>query len=191
MLNVPGQKMPTEKPHRPTPIRPVSGLCVRPMSRYAATHRPQQPSMVLVKSILSPRLPYIRRLRPISRENTVGPVRSPSALLTPSPFSAKVEAHWLTACSLAPAQTIISMMTQNMPERNSSPTDIPFSPSSTSGARGTFRKKMPFVTGSRRKAIRFPRGISAQSRAITFQLSTPNRVKNAVDRSTTPTCPQQ
>ena len=57
VLNVPGQKMPTEKPHRPTPIRPVSGLCVRPMSRYAATHRPQQPSMVLVKSILSPRLP--------------------------------------------------------------------------------------------------------------------------------------
>ena len=27
-------------------------------------------------------------------------------MVTPRPFSAKVDAHWLTACSLAPAQII-------------------------------------------------------------------------------------
>ena len=110
----------------------------------------------------------------------MGPVRSPSALLTPSPFSAKVEAHWLTACSLAPAQTIISMMTQNMPERNSSMAVIPFSPSSTSGARGTFRKKIPFATGS-----------SAQISASTRQLPLPYTARNRVDNITTPALPQQ
>ena len=39
--------------------------------------------------------------------NDMGPARSPMVLEMPRPFSAKVDAHWLTACSLAPAQTIM------------------------------------------------------------------------------------
>ena len=49
---------------------------------------------------------------------------------TYSPFSANVDAHWLTACSDAPAQSIIAIKSQNTFTRNSSEIDIPLSPSS-------------------------------------------------------------
>ena len=101
-------------------------------------------------------------------------------MLTPRPFSAKVDAHWLTPCSLAPAHTIISRNTQNTFRRASSPMVMPRCPSSNSGAMGT-----------RVKAIMFPRGISAQTSASTRQWPTPNKAKNTVDTSTTPTWPQQ
>ncbi len=48
----------------------------------------------------------------------------------PRPSSAKVEAHWLTACSEAPEQTIMSISTQKNFSRKSSGMVMPFSPSS-------------------------------------------------------------
>ena len=45
----------------------------------------------------------------------MGPARSSTVLDTLRPASAKVEAHWLTACSLAPAQIM---------ERNRSQKDL-------------------------------------------------------------------
>ena len=61
-------------------------------------------------------------------------------MLTPSPLSAKVEAHWLTACSLAPAQSIITMSTQKILFLHKSGTVIPVSPSATSAAMGVLAK---------------------------------------------------
>ena len=43
----------------------------------------------------------------------IGPARSPTVFDTPSPCSAKADDHWLTACSDALAQSIISMKSQN------------------------------------------------------------------------------
>ena len=40
--------------------------------------------------------------------NAIGPARSPAVFDTPSPCSAKADDHWLTACSDAPAQSIIN-----------------------------------------------------------------------------------
>ena len=110
----------------------------------------------------------------------MGPARSPIVLLIPKLFSARVEAHWLTACSLAPAQSIINIRTQKIFFLKSSPIVSPFSPSSSSGAMGTLVKKIPFAMG-----------INAHTSAIYFQFAIPKIRKNNVERSTTPTCPQQ
>ena len=117
---------------------------------------------------------------PISTAKAMGPARSPTVLPTPRPFSAKVDAHWLTPCSLAPAHSIISRNTQNILFRASSPMVMPRWPSSSSAGMGT-----------RRKANRLPSGTSAHTSASTRQCAVPNRAKNAVDSSTTPTWPQQ
>ena len=45
--------------------------------------------------------------------NAIGPARSPTVFDTPSPCSAKADDHWLTACSDAPAQSIITIKSQN------------------------------------------------------------------------------
>ena len=64
-----------------------------------------QPLRSIIESrfILLPNLPYIKRDTPIRIEKSMGPARSPTVFVSPSAFSAKVEAHWLTACSLEPA----------------------------------------------------------------------------------------
>ena len=54
----------------------------------------------------------------MSMANAIGPARSPTVLETPSPCSAKADAHWLTACSDAPAQSIIRKNTQKSFFRN-------------------------------------------------------------------------
>ena len=70
------------------------------------------------------------KVEDIKKANDIGPARSPTVLLTFRPSSAKVDAHWLTACSLAPAQVIISITTQNIFMEQSSLIESPFSPSS-------------------------------------------------------------
>ena len=112
--------------------------------------------------------------------NAIGPARSPTVLLTPRPCSAKVEAHWLTACSLAPALIIMRKRIQNSFIRKSAPRLSPFSPSGTSGAIGT-----------RRKRKKLKSGIRAQSAARIFQFAMPKSAKNTVEIRTTPTWPQQ
>ncbi len=110
----------------------------------------------------------------------MGPARSPRVLLTPSPFSAKVEAHWLTESSLAPAQTIINISSQNCRILKSSLTFSPLSPSWISGAMGTLANRRPLAMGT-----------AAHTNARIHQFPMPNNQKNRVDISTTPTCPQQ
>ena len=110
----------------------------------------------------------------------MGPARSPTALLTPSPFSANVDAHCPTACSEAPAQTIMSMKIQNILLRKSPEKPIPSSP-------------LPgrVYIGATAKITRLNTGTAAHASASSFQLSVPNSAKNTVETSTTPTCPQQ
>ena len=98
----------------------------------------------------------------------------------PSAFSTNADAHWLTDCSLAPAQHIISKNPQNAFCFISSFKESPFSSSLISGAIGTFRNVNPFITGT-----------AAQTSASIFQLSIPNTLKNIVDITTTPAVPQQ
>ena len=112
--------------------------------------------------------------------NAIGPARSPMVLLIPKLFSARVDAHWLTACSLAPAQSIISIRTQKIFFLKSSTIVRPVSPSSSNGAIGTLVKRIPFKIG-----------INDHVSAIYFQFAMPKILKNSVERSTTPTCPQQ
>ena len=95
----------------------------------------------------------------MSTAKDMGPARSPTVLLTPRPFSAKVDAHWLTACSLAPAHSIISINIQNIFCFARSFMVSPFSPSSISGAIGTFVNTRLLQSGT-----------SAQITARIFQL---------------------
>ena len=115
------------------------------------------------RSILSPNLPYITRETPMSTEKSMGPARSPTVFETPRPFSAKVEAHWLTACSLAPEQSIRSMNIQNILLPSSCLNERPVSPSSISGAIGTRIKFRALTIGT-----------TAQIRARYFQLAVVN-----------------
>ena len=94
----------------------------------------------------------------------MGPARSPAVLEICRPCSAKVEAHWLTACSLAPAQIIMISRIQKSFRLNNSFSFSPLSPSSIREARGT-------LVNSRALAM----GISAQSSARNFQFSIPAR----------------
>ena len=55
----------------------------------------------------------------------------------PNPASAKAEAHWLTASSLAPAASIINTKIKKYLLPNSSLNDMPRSPSGRSEGRGT------------------------------------------------------
>ena len=112
--------------------------------------------------------------------NAMGPARSPTVLLTPSPFSANVEAHWLTDCSHAPAQTIISIRIQKILLEKSALMVSPVSFSGVRGAMGTFANTNVFK-----------RGITAHIRAIAFQLPMPKILKYMVEHKTTPTWPQQ
>ena len=43
-------------------------------------------------------------MSPIITAKSMGPAKSPMVLERPRPSSAKVEAHWLIACSQEPAQ---------------------------------------------------------------------------------------
>ena len=104
----------------------------------------------------------------------MGPARSPMVLDTPNPRSAKADAHWLTACSLAPEQIIISTISQNSLLLASSFQLMRFSPSLIKGHRGTMLNAMATTVGR-----------IAQISAIFRQFSMPNTQKNRVDTSTT------
>ena len=106
----------------------------------------------------------------------MGPARSPAVLEIPSPCSAKAEAHWLTPCSLAPAQIIMMSSTQNILCLNSSLSFMPVSPSAIREAMGTLVNTTALTMG-----------INAQNSAMIFQFSMPATRKNRVDRTTTPT----
>ena len=106
-------------------------------------------------------LAYIALDMPMRIENIQGPARSPTVFDTLSPDSAKAEAHWLIACSDAPAQTIIKIKSQNRLLFNSP--RIPIScPSSVSARMGTRENRTAFITGT-----------AAQRRANTRQLFRP------------------
>ena len=72
------------------------------------------------RSSFPPYLPNSAREMPMAAAKAIGPARSPTVFDTPRPCSAKAEDHWLTACSAAPAQSIMSMKTQNSFFRHSS-----------------------------------------------------------------------
>ena len=112
-------------------------------------------------------------------EKKQGPARSPIVLLTCRPLSAKAEAHWLMACSDAPAQTISKARIQKIFCLNKPEMDIP-SPSDTMGAMGT-----------RRNNNALNAGIRAHRQPTSRQLSIPNAENSTVDSSTTATVPQQ
>ena len=114
------------------------------------------------------------------RAKDMGPARSPTVLLTPRPLSAKVEAHWLTACSLAPALSIIRKRIQKIFMEKSCFMVSPVSPSSMMGAMGVRAKT---------RVLRI--GTMAQIRASSFQLEIPASLKKMVEISTTPIWPQQ
>ena len=113
---------------------------------------------------------------PIRIANNIGPARSPIVLLTCSPFSAKVEAHWLTACSHAPAQTINNISTQNT-----------FLQTKSFNLRLVSFSAMRGAIGTLVKAIVLTIGMKAQKIARNFQLCMPNMAKNKVESRTTPT----
>lgn len=92
-----------------------------------------------------------------------GPARSPTVLETPRPLSAKAEAHWLMACSQAPAATISRAKTQKSFMENSLPRGR-LSPSWVRGAMGTWVKYTALH-----------RGRMAHSRASRLQLSRAGR----------------
>lgn len=73
-----------------------------------------------------------------------------------------------------------AIITQNTLLLQRSSIVIPLSPSSISGAIGTFAKTNALITG-----------INAQIHASIFQFAMPKIPKKTVDNSTTPTCPQQ
>ena len=106
-----------------------------------------------------------------------GPARSPTVLDTFSPDSAKADAHWLIACSDAPAHTMRRANIQNSLPESSSFTDMLSPPS--------FRER----TGTRQKYTAFSRGTNAHIKLRILQLCTP--AKNRVEIRITPTCPQQ
>jgi hypothetical protein len=109
-----------------------------------------------------------------------GPARSPTVLDTCSPDSANAEAHWHTACSEAPAQSMSSMSSQNARRRTSCRSGIAGVSSPVSEPIGTVRKKTPFAAGS-----------AAQRSASVRQCAMPASRKKSVEASTTNTSPQQ
>lgn len=76
-----------------------------------------------------------------------GPAKSPMVLDTFRPVSAKAEAHWLMACSDAPAHTMVMAKIQNSLPESSSFTDIPC-PSSFRERTGTRQKYTAFSSGT-------------------------------------------
>lgn len=94
----------------------------------------------------------------------------------PSPSLAKVDAHCDTACSLAPAHTIIMKSVINNFEDMSSFMLIPFSFSSIRGVIGTFVNTIALAIGT-----------IAHITAVIRQFEIVNRLKNSVLRSTTST----
>ena len=128
--------------------------------------------MNLSSLILSPYFPKNNLEVPMRMAKDIGPARSPNVLEMPRPFSAKVEAHWLTACSLAPAQTIIINNSQKILFLKNSFMLSPVSFSSNIDTSGTFVKENVFRIGR----------IDQMSVSI-FQLFVPKKWKNKVENS--------
>ena len=68
---------------------------------------------------LAPKRAYSTLATPISTANKHGPNKSPIVLEMPRPLSANAEAHWLIDNSDAPAHSIITANSQNVPLENS------------------------------------------------------------------------
>ena len=132
------------RPAHPRPVPPASGPTRSP-------DRPPAPAGQTARFVrwlnrFSKR-PYTARESPIRSAKIVGPARSPITLEMPSPFSANDDAHSLTPCSHAPAQTIRTASSQNVRDENSARGFKPCSPSAISGVIGVFRKISPFAIG--------------------------------------------
>ena len=111
---------------------------------------------------------------------SIGPSRSPMVLDTPKPRSAKAEDHWLTACSDAPAQTIISIINQKTPWVASCPNPAASPISSSNFAMGTPVNNKKSTAGTMH-----------HKRARILQFAIPATAKKTVLNSTTATWPQQ
>ena len=99
--------------------------------------------------------------------------------VTPSPLSAKADAHWLIESSLAPAHSIIAARIQKILAENS-PLMLMLSPFS-----------VRVFIGTRIKQKAFTAGITAHMQDIIRQLSLPNKAKKAVEIRITAAEPQQ
>ena len=97
---------------------------------------------------------YSAREEPIMTAKVMGPARSPMALEIPRPFSIKADAHWLTACSLAPAQSMRITMIQKVPRERRDLTESP-------SPRSSFRE----IMGARQNAKKFAKGTTAHKKA--------------------------
>ena len=109
--------------------------------------------------------------------------------LLPNAFAGLLIAVVIYAIGGGLIEVLISPIMESCPSENkekamsllhSSRKDIPVSPSSINGAIGTLQKRMPLQTG-----------MMTHKRAKIFQFAMPKNQKKRVDRSTTPTCPQQ
>ena len=76
-------------------------------------HKTELPIIIFFKGIWSEYFPYRALAAPMHRAKVQGPARSPTVLETFRADSAKAEAHWLMACSEAPAQIIRTITSQN------------------------------------------------------------------------------
>ena len=143
-------------------------------------HRMLDAIMAVFSGSLSANLPYRARAVPIVMANAHGPSKSPIVLVMCRPFSANVLAHCDIACSDAPAQTIITISSQNTRLVSIRFIGICCASSGTIGYSGTKEKYTAFAIGTI-----IHRSVS------TRQLAVPNAAKNSVESSTSATCPQQ
>ena len=125
-------------------------------------------------------IPYISLDVPIRAANAIGPARSPIVLLMPSSCSANAEAHWLTACSEAPAHNIIIIIMKNIFLLNNWRRLNPVSPFLCKEYIGADAKRQAFIIGT-----------IDHIRVSIFQFTIPNNAKKTEETITTSIQPQQ
>ena len=96
-------------------------------------------AIAMFATSLLPNFANNTRDNPMKTANIQGPKRSPSVLETFSPDSANADAHWLTAISVLPAQSIRSTKNQTLRVFASAEIFMP-SPSATGEKMGTKQK---------------------------------------------------
>lgn len=89
LLNVPGQRIPTEKPQTAQPNKLTAAFGTKTMQRYEKTHSTQLPAINRLRSHFSPYFPYNRREVPINTAKDIGPARSPDRLCHTQSFFRK------------------------------------------------------------------------------------------------------
>ena len=161
------------------PTSPSRGISDKEAVIQQARQRAPEPIINFIRSIFSPYFPYNDRLIPIVTANIHGPAISPIDLERPSADSANADAHCAIESSDAPAHTISRMESQNSGTLSRLPILIPL-PSSVGCSIGHTAKLNTLHSG-----------ITAQMQESHLQFSIPNNAKNRVERSITPTAPQQ